>query len=645
MQPTQTENVKLTLENDADFELFASYIKDAMVERVRLRERFSAIRLESTKLVHNEFLHKSLLGQARHADNTIVVSEKGRGALSLADTVIHELGHILVGPENGHGENWIDACKNMLGLVNPTRVAASEVKWDDFDEHTQRVVREAIERFVKDHPKLVTSAEMEIPWPASIGLWTCEKEHESFHPCYNDDGSLCHRAHVLEFQDAGIREMLGRSGNVLLADEMGLGKTVQVIGYINATHPKRIFVGCPNNAKLIWKRHFEDWCVHNYDLEVAYTKLYTWADVTIMNYEAMVRYGDVLKQRGDDLIIYDEGHYLKTPSAKRSKVAYSLGAAKKIIVTGSPIVNYPFEVFPLAHYLDRNNFPEIGRFEAQFGTRNGDQRLGRNLNRLNSLLRATIMTRRLKKDVMAQLPRKRRQVVEFVVPDEQKKLIEEELELYEQVTHGNDAAEATFLNAMRNDSDVAIDDAEWAKIIEELRFTKSIAFSKMARLAHLIGLAKVPFAIEFIENAVEAREKVLVFGHHRDVLQEIAKRFAPGSVLLLGGNTDQALATQQASDRFNNDDTCVVMCAQISNAQGYSIKGASTVIFVEEDWVPGIMTQAEDRLHGIGRGEEGAKSLMIYHLVFEDSLDTKKAQLTIRKQKSIDRAVGTVPKQ
>jgi SWI/SNF-related matrix-associated actin-dependent regulator 1 of chromatin subfamily A len=194
---------------------------------------------------------------------------------------------------------------------------------------------------------------------------------------------------------------------------------------------------------------------------------------------------------------------------------------------------------------------------------------------------------------------------------------------------------------MRNESETATDDFDWQAIIEALTLTKSYAFSEMAKIAHRIGLAKLPMVIEHIENVIETREKVLVFGHHRDVLTKIAERFAPGSVLLLGGNRDQGMATQQAADRFNNDDSCTVMCAQVSNAQGYSIKGASTVIFVEEDWVPGVMTQAEDRLHGIGRGEVDAKSLMIQHLVFEDSLDTYKAKRTIQKQKSIDRAVGS----
>jgi SWI/SNF-related matrix-associated actin-dependent regulator 1 of chromatin subfamily A len=434
--------------------------------------------------------------------------------------------------------------------------------------------------------------------------------------------------------------MLRRSGNSLLGDEMGLGKTVQVIGYINATKPKRILIACPNNAKLIWKRHIEEWSTESYDYEVAHSNLYMFSDVVIINYEALVKWGDVLKTQEWDLFVCDEAHYLKTPSAKRSKVAYGIRAKKAIFVTGSPIVNYPYEIFPLIHYLDRQNWPEYGRFEAMFGSKS-NEKLGRNLNRLNSMLRATILTRREKKHVLTQLPRKRRQIIEFEVPEEVKPLIGEEKKLWQSLQGEAGIEAVNFLNAMRNESETATDDFDWQAIIEALTLTKSYAFSEMAKIAHRIGLAKLPMVIEHIENVIETREKVLVFGHHRDVLTKIAERFAPGSVLLLGGNRDQGMATQQAADRFNNDDSCTVMCAQVSNAQGYSIKGASTVIFVEEDWVPGVMTQAEDRLHGIGRGEVDAKSLMIQHLVFEDSLDTYKAKRTIQKQKSIDRAVGS----
>ena len=69
----------------------------------------------------------------------------------------------------------------------------------------------------------------------------------------------------LPFQTEGVRAMLriATGGkHILLADEMGLGKTVETMGFINVTHPKRILIGCPNNAKLIWRNHFRDWCIH-----------------------------------------------------------------------------------------------------------------------------------------------------------------------------------------------------------------------------------------------------------------------------------------------------------------------------------------------------------------------------------------------
>jgi len=629
-------HVKLT--NVRDLELFASAIKDALTGRLQ-DERFSAIRLRGAPLRYNEFLDegKAALRGARGVtyENGNMEVRETSSALQLAGTIIHEMAHALVGNQQAHNDHW-RAGARALGLT-VVEEKGQDYKWEDFDKHAQVVIEDALARFAREYPKLVYDPNMMIPWPAGVGTHECPGADTSL-----GNGCSQHKVHIMKFQIDGIREMLAREGNILLADEMGLGKTVEVMGYINATQPKRILVGCPNNAKLIWKRHFEQFAVGNYEPEVAGSAIYMFGDVVIINYEALAKWGPALAKQEWDLVVYDEGHYLKTPNTKRSRAAYGIHGAKTIIVTGTPIVNYPYELFPLIHYLDRENWPEYGRFETQFGSRSSE-RLGRNLNRLNAMLRATIMTRRLKKDVLTELPRKRRQIVEFEVPPEVQKLIDEEKKLFQtvQASPGGPGPDVRLLNILKNESDVAGEDIDWAAIIEELKYTKRFAFEEMARIAHLIGLAKVPLAIEHIENALEAREKVIVFGHHRDVLSQIADAFKPGSVLLLGGNRDQAMATEQAVARFNDDDDCRVFVAQVSIAQGYSIRGSSTVIFVEEDWVPGIMTQAEDRAHGIGRGDADARSMLIQHLVYEDSLDTYKAKLTIKKQKSIDRAVGS----
>jgi SWI/SNF-related matrix-associated actin-dependent regulator 1 of chromatin subfamily A len=612
----------------SDLEDFSQFIKDAVVSRIALVEHFSGVRLASQKLLYNDWLHKNR-GLA-HETGLLEVRQQ-ETALDLAGTILHELAHALVGVREQHSANWNDACK-ALGLVNPRQ---NDIHIpSDFAADVLEIIERAIELFAKQHPTLIYDANIIIPWPIDIGTPDCICE-----ACdHTNSCDVCkHRHHILKFQIEGIREMLSRLGNILLADDMGVGKTVEMMGYINATNPKRIFIGCPNNVKLIWKRHFEDFCIHKYDVEVAYTQLYTFGDVVIMNYEAINKWGDAIKRQDWDLIIYDEGHYLKNPSAKRSRACYAIHGKKATIVTGSPIVNYPEEIFPLIHYLDRENWPEFGRFENEYKAYGN--RFGRNLNRLNAKLRATIMTRRQKKDVLSQLPRKRRQIVEFEVSDDVRKLIEEEKKLFAGM-QGDSVEQINFLNAMRNESDTQDTDFDWAALIESMKYTRKYAFEEMAKVAHMIARAKLPLAIEHIENALESREKVAVFGHHRDVLETIVDRFAPNSVLLMGGNLDQSNVAQMATNRYSNDPTCTLFVGGVTIAQGYSLKGGSTVIFVEEDWVPGTMTQAEDRLHGIGRGDADAGSLLIQHLVFEDSLDTYKAKLTIKKQKSIDKAMN-----
>lgn len=621
--------------NAQQLEDFANAIRDAVVSA--LGEHFTKIRLRDVDFNYNDLGHGRYLGVTRgtHHVSIEVTTTHSDSILTFAATILHELAHATVGVKQQHNENWQEAC-NALGLLDVSPTHSRDAIQTDFTPRVYKIIEDAARQFLHDHPLMMVDS-MEIPWPPTIGTHECPNPHESFHAC------TTHTAHILKFQIEDIRDMLTHTAaqkHTLLANEMGLGKTVEVMGYINATQPKRIFIACPNNAKLIWERHFQQFSAHPYDVEVAHTALYMFGDVVIMNYEAVVKWGDAIRRQEWDLVVYDEGHYLKSPSAKRSKACYAIHGTKQIIITGTPIVNYPYEVFPLIHYLDRQNWPEYGRFEAEHGSRSSEK-LGRNLNRLNAKLRATIMVRRLKKDVLPELPRKRRQIIEFEVPDAVRPLIESEKKIFNSLQGAADAEMVRFLNAMKNESEVSIDDVDWAALVESLQATRRFAFEEMARIAHNIALAKLPLVYEHLEQILENREKVVVFGHHRDVLSSIADKFKPNAVLLLGGTADQGAATQLASDRFNNDDNCRLFVSGVKLAAGYSLRGSSTIVFVEEDWVPGIMTQAEDRAHGIGRGDADARSMLIQHLVFEDSLDTFKAQLTIKKQKSIDRALGS----
>lgn len=602
---------QITLNNQGQLEEFANDIKDAIVEGLRASEKFSSIRLRNARLHYNDFMNGRYRGLAYDTGEMVV--RQTESALQLAGTVIHECAHLLVGVASQHNEDWRDAATH-LGLVNVERCIMTYGP-EHFTPAMLTRIEATLRRLRDKYPDLIYDDNIEIPWPPG-------KE-------------------PMPFQIENVRRMLRdhRGKNTLLADEMGLGKTVSVMGFINAAlrADSRILVVCPNNIKLVWLRHFQEWCIHPYDVEVASSQLYTFSDVVIMNYEATVKWGPSLAKQPWDLVVFDEMHYLKTPSTKRAKMCYKIHAKKAIGVTGSPIVNYPDEAFPLLHYLDRPTWPEFEGFKHEYIV--SGSRFGRNLNRLNARLRATIMLRSLKKDVLTQLPRKRRQVIEFEVPDEVKSLIQKEIDLWNTM-QGNDGYDTLKLvNALRNESDVAGDDVDWEALILALQTTKKYAFEEMARIAHEIGRAKIPFVIEHITDILENREKCAVFGHHRDVLTKVAEAF-PGSALILGGNTDQARANSEAEEKFANDENCRVFVGGIHAAQGYSLRTGSTVVFIEEDWVPGLMTQAEDRMHGIGRGDHEAKSLLVHHLVFADSLDTVKAKKAIKKQQGIERALN-----
>jgi SWI/SNF-related matrix-associated actin-dependent regulator 1 of chromatin subfamily A len=126
---------------------------------------------------------------------------------------------------------------------------------------------------------------------------------------------------------------------------------------------------------------------------------------------------------------------------------------------------------------------------------------------------------------------------------------------------------------------------------------------------------------------------VVVFCHHHDVSRALKAAFP--SAALVTGETPMAQRMAEV-DRFQTDPDCRLFIGGIQAAGvGLTLTAAQVVVFAELDWVPGNMTQAEDRLHRIGqRG-----SVLVQHLVFNDSVDAYMAQMVISKQGVIEQAL------
>ncbi len=437
------------------------------------------------------------------------------------------------------------------------------------------------------------------------------------------------------FQKAGIRYALDRQG-VLIADEMGLGKTIQAIGIINADPSiKTGIIVCPKSLKLNWERELEKWLTRQLTVGIANGSLPE-TDLIIINYEGLVKFQKEISSKQFDISVIDECHYIKNSKAMRSKAVKEIKSRRKVRMTGTPIVNRPSELYNIIEDLGGNWGSSFMTFAKRYcnahQTRYGWDFTGSsNLDELQKRLRETVMVRRLKSEVLTELPRKIRQIIEVTADDSiQKRAVEAE-KAYEEQSEQRLAALHAEVELSKAESEES-----YKAAVARLRDAMQVDFAEMAKLRHETALAKVPAVIDHIKNALEDNNnKIIIAAHHHDVIEELMTGLAEFHPVKLTGETKEA-DRQAAVDRFQNDPDCRVFIGSITAAGvGITLTASSHVIFAELDWVPGNITQMEDRAHRIGQTD----TVLVQHIVLADSLDARMAKMLVEKQEIIDSAL------
>jgi SWI/SNF-related matrix-associated actin-dependent regulator 1 of chromatin subfamily A len=438
----------------------------------------------------------------------------------------------------------------------------------------------------------------------------------------------------MPFQKAGIAYASKRN-NILLADEMGLGKTIQSIGYINS-NPLiiKILIVCPATMKLVWKAELEKW-LFNKDLsiEVWDSKKCKDADIIIINYESLIKH-DVLLETKFSLIIGDEIHYCKNAKNKRSTAFYKIAkrAIKKLYLTGTPILNRPEELYDIIKSLGFSmtwweyvhRYADAHTDDYGFLNTKGHS----NLDELQEKLRSKFMIRRLKKEVLKELPDKVRQIVELSDP----KLVKAILNTEKVITEKQILIKE--LNTIKAEAKANKDKKAYGKAVKELKEFNSSIFTELSRIRHQTALKKTPYAIKHIKGVLENTDKVVVFAHHTDVLEQMHNEFKDCSVILTGKTPKDE--RKSLVDEFQTDPNVKIFFSSIkAGGVGLTLTASSTVIFVELDWTPSVISQAEDRCHRIGQ----ENSVLIQHLVVNGSIDSKIAKMCVEKQNIISEAI------
>ena len=442
----------------------------------------------------------------------------------------------------------------------------------------------------------------------------------------------------LPFQRAGIAYASQRK-TALVADEMGLGKTVQFVGVCNADiAAKRILIVCPASLKHNWRREFAKWDIKGLSIGIVdgEEEVEFETDVTVINYDILAAHHEAIKTHGAwDLVCLDECHYLKNGRADRTLEVFGgikrnsdrtikerftpIPTKRMILLSGTPLVYKPKELWPLIHAIDPEGLgadwhhSAVRYCQARSWPQyiNGEERKmwwwdgAANLDELQEIMRSRFMVRRLKKDVLTELPAKRRQVIILEPKPQLAKLVKKECLTYEEHSSSLEA---------------------YAEVLPGI--------GELSEIRKKIAIKKVPYAVEHIKELLNETSKDVVFVHHHDVADLLASAFGDEAVVVDGrvANEDR----QHRVDRFQTDPTCKVFIGGIQAAGvGITLTAASTVVFVELDWVPGNLSQAEDRCHRIGQKE----SVLVQHLVLEGSLDERVVEVIIKKQEIIDKAL------
>ena len=442
-----------------------------------------------------------------------------------------------------------------------------------------------------------------------------------------------------DFQKEGIAYAVEKR-RCIMGDEQGLGKTVEAIGVLTVTGALPALVICPASLKLNWQREMKKFGGLN-AIVLDDNNQRTWqrffelkksdgrpcADVAIVNYESLKKFFvSRIRREGrftlksvdfdprKDLfrsVIIDESHKCKNVQTQQSKFVQGIAQGKEYILelTGTPVVNNNEDLIQQLRIMDRlNDFGGYGKFMQRYCS---GMNKSSHVKELNYYLRKYCFFRRLKKDVLTQLPDKTRT---YLVTD-----IDNRKEYHD--------AERDIIKYLRE-----YQDADDEKVQRTIRGAVMV---KMGLLKQISARGKVDGAVDIIHNIVDGGQKLIVFCFLKEVVQALKREFRD-AVTVTG--EDSVQAKQYAVDKFQTDERCkLIILNYRSGGTGLTLTAASNVLFVEFPWTYADCVQAEDRAHR--NGQKNAVNCV--YLLGKDTIDEYLYNLIQTKKDIANGVTGT----
>lgn len=430
-----------------------------------------------------------------------------------------------------------------------------------------------------------------------------------------------------KYQKQGIERIQDFDGCALIADEMGLGKTLQVLIWMWMYLDKGPYiVVCPANLKWNWQHEVRMHTGLRAEILEGRKPPAEFVSspntVYIINYDILgdpssrhTTWSKLIKRMKPSMIAFDECHYLKSRTSQRTKYSAKLARRIKhrIGISGTPLTSHPSELWPILNIIRPDMFRAFLRFANRYckpeWTPWGVKYTGAaRLKELHRLLKQNVMIRRLKKNVLKELPSKQR----VVVPVELSNVAE------------YNTAERDF--------------TRWLIRTHPKKASKARGAERLLRwgyLKRLVGELKLKAVTEWISNYLEASDKkLIVFGTHKKVVRPLHKQFEHLSVRVDGSVTGHK--RQEAVDKFTKVKHIRAFFGNMDAAGvGWNGQVAEDVMFCELHRLPGVHTQAEDRAHRIGQN----KQVTAYYLVAVGTMEEEEVRVLQDRQRVLDKVL------
>ena len=426
----------------------------------------------------------------------------------------------------------------------------------------------------------------------------------------------------------------------ILADDMGLGKTIQlvsvILSYVEANeNPKASLVICPSSLTLNWYNEIQKFAptlkvmlisgnAQDRKNKIAQIENY---NVVIASYDILKRDIDIYKEKGYQFkyVIADEAQYIKNNNTQNFKAIKEIQAETRYALTGTPIENSLSELWSIFDFVMPGYLFGYRKFKELYETPIVREEDGSVMRKLKMLIEPFIL-RRIKEDVLTELPDKTITILNNEMEDEQERIymsymsqVKEEIET-EISVNGFEKSQIKILSLL-------------------MRLRQICCHPSLFIENYQGGSSKLNQCIQIVKDAIESGHKILLFSGYTSMFDIIEEEFKKENISYykLTGQTKVGDRIHLVDEFNENPDIKVFLISLKAGGTGLNLIGADMVIHYDPWWNLSAENQATDRTYRIGQ----KKNVQVYKLITKNSIEEKIYELQQKKAKLIDNMLST----